>query len=105
MSYTLSNENGNYTRTIQPGQVDIFTNLPVDLRHIGSGKATKAIYIEADGDLVVYGINKQTYSTDGFVALPNDVVGTEYYTAHYHPGTINQSYSSVCICIILAIGM
>lgn len=86
VSYTLTNENGVSTRTIAPGEVDIFTDLPVSLRHTGSGLDTKSIHIVASEDIVVYGINKQTWSTDGFLALPVDVVGTEYYTAHFHPG-------------------
>lgn len=86
VDYTLTNEIGTYTGTIQPGAVVIFTELPVNLRHTGSGIDTKAITVKATGDIVVYGINKQTWSTDGFLAFPVDVVGTEYYTAHYYPG-------------------
>lgn len=87
VQYSLSNEVGTFNRTIQPGQVDIFTDLPLTLRQIGSGIQNKAIRIIADGDVVVYGINKQTWSTDGFLAFPTDVIGQEYYTSHYYPGT------------------
>lgn len=66
------------------------SKLPTTLRHIGSGIDNKAIIIKADADVVVYGINKQTWSTDGFLAFPVDVVGLEYYTAHYYPGKSYQ---------------
>ena len=31
----------------------------------------------------MYADNKQTYSTDAFVALPVDILGTEYYVITY----------------------
>lgn len=88
VTYDLSNELGTFSRTINPNEVDIFNNLPVTLRHVGNGVDTKAISVKASGDIVLYGINKQTFSTDGFLAFPDDVVGTEYYTVHHYPGML-----------------
>lgn len=91
VTYSLTHEDGTFTGTIAPGEVEIFTQLPVTLRHVGSGLANKAIKISASSDIVVYGINKQTWSTDGFLAFPVDVVGTEYYSAHYFPGEFTKN--------------
>lgn len=89
VSYNLTNELGTFAGEILPTEnIEIFSNLPVSLRQTGSGIATKFIAIEADADVIVYGINKQTWSTDGFLAFPVDVVGSEYYTSHYWPGIL-----------------
>lgn len=45
----------------------------------------KVILIEADDDIVVYGLNKETFSTDGFLVYPTDVIGYEYYTVSHSP--------------------
>lgn len=88
VDFTLEARSANIsmTRTILPGEVNIVTDLPADLRHEGSGIDNKAIRIFAEADIVVYGVNKQTFSTDAFLAFPADVVGSEYYSAHYYPG-------------------
>ncbi|XP_067948374.1 uncharacterized protein [Watersipora subatra] len=87
VSYSITTETGMINQTIGAGQVEIVDALDPSLRQEGSGIDTKAIRIQASSDIVVYGINKQTWSTDGFLAFPVDVVGTEYYSAHYYPGT------------------
>lgn len=33
-----------------------------------------------DNDATVFGVNKDFFSVDGFLALPCDVLGIEYYT-------------------------
>ncbi|XP_067949903.1 uncharacterized protein [Watersipora subatra] len=93
VNYTLENKDGTFYGTINPNDVDIFTNLSVDLRHTGSGVSHNSIRIVANSDIVVYGINKQTFSTDGFLVFPVDVVGTEYYTAHYFPGEDKNEFA------------
>ncbi|XP_061187977.1 uncharacterized protein LOC133196042 [Saccostrea echinata] len=45
----------------------------------------KAIKITADDEIVVYGVNRETASDDAYLALPTDVLGTEYYTISYAP--------------------
>ena len=45
----------------------------------------KGILIQADDEIVVYGVNREVYSDDGYLALPTDVLGTEYYTMSYSP--------------------
>lgn len=95
VQYSLMRQGQTINGTIPANEVRIFTDLPVDLRHIGSGIDNKAITIKASADIVVYGINKQTWSTDGFLAFPVDVVGQDYYTSHYHPGNLLVSQCSI----------
>lgn len=45
------------------------------------GFGTNDVVVTSDEEVVVYGVNKEAFSTDGFLALPVDVLGTEYYAA------------------------
>ncbi|XP_056011017.1 uncharacterized protein LOC130051889 isoform X2 [Ostrea edulis] len=45
----------------------------------------KAIRITADAEITVYGVNRETASDDVYLALPTDVLGTEYYTISHTP--------------------
>lgn len=38
-----------------------------------------AILIASDNDATLYAINKNIFSVDGFLALPTDLLGNEYY--------------------------
>jgi len=33
----------------------------------------------ADGPVVCYGVNPQRFSSEGFIAIPNKLLGTEYF--------------------------
>lgn len=57
----------------------------------------KGILIQADDEIVVYGVNREVYSDDGYLALPTDVLGTEYYTMSYSP--------SYYYCVFAVIGI
>lgn len=50
-----------------------------------TGIESKVIYIHADNEIAVYGLNKERFSTDGFLAFPADVIGYEYYTVSHTP--------------------
>lgn len=64
--------------------------IPVGIRMTeGSSIANKGVYVSADADITMYGINKDEYSNDGFLALPVDALGQEYYTVSYAPPTYN----------------
>lgn len=45
----------------------------------------KVIYIHSDNEIAVYGLNKERFSTDGFLAYPVDVMGYEYYSVSHSP--------------------
>lgn len=49
------------------------------------GVEQKVVYVHADNEVVVYALNKERYSTDGFLVYPMDVVGYEYYTVSHSP--------------------
>ncbi|XP_061171858.1 uncharacterized protein LOC133181356 [Saccostrea echinata] len=59
------------------------------LRMTGSGKSTKGIRITGSDEIMVYGINKETNSNDGFLGLPTDVLGMTYYVVTYWPSDRN----------------
>lgn len=58
-----------------------------DFRMYGTGKSEKALSVSATDEVIVYGVNKEVYSTDAFLALPTDVIGSEYYTVSYFPSS------------------
>ncbi|CAH1801685.1 unnamed protein product, partial [Owenia fusiformis] len=70
--------------TITAGQVQMVT-FSNNLRMSGTGKSTKGILVTASDEIALYGFNKETYSTDGFLGLPTDVMGTAYYAMAYSP--------------------
>ncbi|XP_069105029.1 uncharacterized protein [Argopecten irradians] len=55
------------------------------IRLAGNEMSSKAVWITADDEVVIYGVNKETYSCDAFLGLPTDVLGTEYYAITYYP--------------------
>ena len=63
-----------------------FDSLRRDVRmSAGTGTSNKGILVTASADVSVYGINKGLYATDGFLALPMDTLGKEYYAISYTP--------------------
>ena len=64
--------------TVSPSH-SAFDSLSRDVRMSGSGKSNKGVLVTASAEVSVYGINKGLYSTDGFLALPMDTLGKEYY--------------------------
>ena len=72
------------TFTVTKGQVQLIT-VHQDYRLHQTELSSKGISINANHDIMVYGINKEKYSDDGFLALPTDAIGMEYYTASYSP--------------------
>ena len=76
--------------TLTPGVVEQVL-IPKIFRLVGSQIEGKGILIQSDDDIVVFGLNKQYRSTDGFVSIPTDSLGTEYYTvAYYRPYRISE---------------
>ncbi|XP_067929104.1 uncharacterized protein [Watersipora subatra] len=54
-------------------------NFPQTMMHVGSSISNKGIHILATAPIVVYGVNPQRFSSEGFIAIPNHLLGTEYY--------------------------
>ena len=57
----------------------------------------KGILVTASDEVVIYGINKEKNSNDGFVGFPIDVLGKEYYATTYAP--------AYRYCLILVVGV
>ncbi|XP_046546208.1 uncharacterized protein LOC124256280 [Haliotis rubra] len=57
--------------------------LPYVLRGVGSASEMKGILIESTEEITVYCVNQETYSTDAFVAVPTEALGTSYYILTY----------------------
>ncbi|XP_035668453.1 IgGFc-binding protein-like isoform X2 [Branchiostoma floridae] len=65
----------------------------VELR--GSATQNTGIIITATDEIVVYGVFAERASSDAFLALPTDVLGTEYYVSCYNPSSNEPSQFGV----------
>ncbi|XP_035672719.1 IgGFc-binding protein-like [Branchiostoma floridae] len=70
------------TVTIQPNNIQML-QVPAAIKMTEGGVSNRGIEITADVDIVVYGVNKEDYTTDGFLGLPEDVMSTEYIVASW----------------------
>ncbi|XP_013415051.1 IgGFc-binding protein [Lingula anatina] len=66
------------TVTVSKGQVRI-VQIPKDIRMTGSSVQSRGIYITASDEIIVYAVNKEHYSSDSFLVIPADVLGTDYF--------------------------
>ena len=82
--------------TITAGKVKQLT-FSNKFRLTGTEMSNKGILVTASDEVVVYGVNKERYSNDGFVGLPTDVIGKEYYASTYAP--------AYRYCLILVVGV
>ncbi|KAI8510793.1 hypothetical protein Bbelb_117090 [Branchiostoma belcheri] len=65
-----------YTTTVT--EVNL-TRTAVELR--GSGKSNKAVHVTSAEEIVIYGVFAEQATSDAYLALPKDVLGTEYFVA------------------------
>ncbi|XP_061184993.1 uncharacterized protein LOC133193009 [Saccostrea echinata] len=70
--------------SVTAGQVKQLFFSP-SIRMAGSSKSSKGIRVKASDEVVIYGVNKERYSCDGFVGLPIDVLSDEYYLVTWYP--------------------
>ena len=63
-------------------------------RNKGSGKTTKGILVSATDEVIVYGVDMESHSIDGYLGIPTDVIGSEYYITTY---AASVSYSQFLI--------
>ncbi|XP_052063127.1 IgGFc-binding protein-like [Mytilus californianus] len=70
--------------TVSPGQV-VRVKVSDEFRMKGSLKSSKVLLVKSDGDIAVYGGNKEDYSNDVFCGIPTDALGNEYYAMCYGP--------------------
>lgn len=70
--------------SVTPGETTTIT-LPSESFEMNKSDEVenKGIHIVAKKEITVYGLNKQSYTTDGYLALPTDVLGTSYINLGY----------------------
>ncbi|XP_078603527.1 IgGFc-binding protein-like [Branchiostoma floridae x Branchiostoma japonicum] len=83
-SVTISAPGAGFTRhlTVTDAAVQV-VSLPQSLALIGNEHAHKGVSITSDTEIIVYGVNKRQTTTDGFLGLPLDSLGNEYFVASY----------------------
>ena len=65
--------------TVTPGAV---TSVPIPASaqlSVGAGVENKGIHVTALDDVTVYGLNRIQFTTDAYLGLPTDILGTEYF--------------------------
>lgn len=69
--------------SVTPGTVTT-VNLPLTVRAAGVDSVeNKGLLVTAGAEITVYGLNRRTATTDAFLGLPVDILGTEYINLGY----------------------
>ncbi len=71
------------TYDFTPVQAQVFTRRDVDPVPPDQVYKNKAIHVEADDPIVVYGMNRTSYTSDGVLVLPTNGLGRQYVVASY----------------------
>ncbi|XP_061169978.1 uncharacterized protein LOC133179200 [Saccostrea echinata] len=72
-------------------------SIPKSLRLRGTKRAKKAIHIVSSDEIVIFGINQAKFSTDGFLGIPLDVLGTKYFVPSFFSTAQNFFQSAIVI--------
>ncbi|XP_033759578.1 IgGFc-binding protein-like [Pecten maximus] len=76
-------------------------SVDIELRMEGSSLSPKGIVVQANEEIIVYGVNRQHYTSDAFLGLPTDVLGQEYYTVTFLP-TTPKSYAQYAQLLVVS---
>jgi hypothetical protein len=69
--------------SVTPGTVTTVT-LPLAVRVDSSDTVeNKGVHVTADQEVTVYGLNRRDSTTDAFIGLPTDILGTDYINLGY----------------------
>ena len=71
---------------LNPREIVTFT-LPAQIKHEGTGKSNKAVLVESTTDILLYGVNRERFSSEGFAVIPINQLGTEYFAVCWYPTT------------------
>lgn len=71
------------TVDFNPVQAQAFTRTDVQPIPPDQVYKNKAIHVEADAPIVIYGINRTSFTSDGMLILPTNGIGREYVVASY----------------------
>ena len=70
---------------LQPGGYERVI-VPTELELIGTEKSLKSVEIESDFGISVYAIHLKPYTTDGYLAIPVENLGTQYVISSHEGG-------------------
>lgn len=71
------------TFTVSPGTVTS-VSIPIEALLTGSDSIeNKGIHVTSSDEVSVYGLNRQQATTDAYLGLPTDILGTEYIVLSY----------------------
>ncbi|MDH5603507.1 MAG: HYR domain-containing protein, partial [Cyclobacteriaceae bacterium] len=85
----------NQTFSVSPGVITSIT-LPSSIAISTSNVIeNKGIYITANDEITIYGLNRLPYTTDAYLALPVDILGTQYLSIGYKGGFNGGEYFSI----------
>ncbi|XP_021365248.1 IgGFc-binding protein-like [Mizuhopecten yessoensis] len=59
--------------------------IDISLQLVGNEQSSKGIHVQASGDIVLLIINRQKFTSDGYLALPVHALGKEYYAVSEYP--------------------
>ena len=80
---------------VTPGMITSVT-LPAGATHIANDTIEdKGVRITADEEIVVYGLNQQPVTTDAFLALPTEILGTDQGLQElqdHHPWNLSSEW-------------
>ncbi|MBN2697966.1 MAG: T9SS type A sorting domain-containing protein [Bacteroidales bacterium] len=73
------------TVSVAPNEITTFDlpNVQQLVVNFSEQVENKGIYIHSSEDITVYGINRMQYTTDAFLALPLDILNTNYIAVSY----------------------
>ncbi|XP_065933610.1 uncharacterized protein [Magallana gigas] len=93
-----------FAKDIYPGENITVTKgvvrqvkLPKSLRVLGTKLSHKAVHINSSDEIVVFGVNSATFSTDGFLGIPVDVLGSQYFVPSFYSNRLRFCKSAIVI--------
>ena len=80
-------------RQLQPGGYERVI-VPTELEMIGTEKSLKSVEIKSDFRISVYAIHLEPYTTDGYLAIPVENLGTQYVISSYGANSLFALFST-----------
>ncbi|XP_062604092.1 uncharacterized protein LOC134265885, partial [Saccostrea cucullata] len=94
-------KDGNNVKKITVTQDKVeHVQLPKELRLLGNMRCNKGVLIKGNKEIIVFGLNVADVSTDGFMALPVDVLGTKYFVPAYRNNAHFRNSSKTAILVV-----
>ena len=92
----ITSARDSYSHSIEVSQNrPAIDHLHRSVRSKGSGVNKNAIIVSSTGDISVISVNQEDHTLDGFLALPLEALGTEYFAVMYSPGELQHSQIGV----------